>query len=68
MAHDEMMNVQQVAEALGVRVETIHKMRVAGKGPLGHRRGARLVFRAADVEAFLERERGRTLRGEGLPE
>ncbi len=63
---DELLNAREVAELMGVAVDTVYTMRHYGRGPASYRRGKRLVFRRSDVEAFLAQERQATLRGEGV--
>jgi excisionase family DNA binding protein len=64
----EHLTAQQVADLLGVTIKTVYTMRDRGRGPASYRRGRRLVYRRSDVDAFLVRERERTLRGETVPE
>jgi len=64
---DENLTAQQVAELLGVTIKTVYTMRNRGRGPASYVRGRRLVYRRSDVDAFLVRERERTLRGETVP-
>lgn len=64
---DEILSSRQVAEMLGISLNTVYTMRHRGIGPAGWNRGKRLVFRRGDVESFLARERQTTLRGEGVP-
>jgi excisionase family DNA binding protein len=63
---DELLTVEEAAHLLGVKVTTMYMNRTRGTGPLGSRRGRRLVFRRSDLDSFLLRERLATLRGAGL--
>lgn len=45
-----------LAEYLGVPVQTVYSWRTTGKGPRAIRVGRHLRYRAADVEAWLERQ------------
>lgn len=46
--------VQDLAEYLGVPVETIYTWRTKGYGPPGRRVGKYLRYRPAEVEAWLD--------------
>ncbi|WAC93573.1 helix-turn-helix transcriptional regulator [Mycobacterium sp. Aquia_213] len=61
---DELIGPREVAELMNVAVDTVYSMRHRGNGPVGWRRGKRLVFKRGDVEAFLAHEREHTLRGQ----
>ena len=63
---DEILSARQVAKLLGVALDTVYTMRHYGRGPASFHRGKRLVYSRSDVEAFLERERETTLRGQGV--
>lgn len=62
----ELLSARDVAELMGVDLDTVYTMRHYGRGPASYRRGKRLVFMRSDVEAFLAHEREATLRGKGL--
>jgi len=50
----------QVAEYLGLSVNTLYNMRLRGEGPVAHKWGGRsgpLRYRQADVEKWLEQKR-----------
>lgn len=63
---DELLNVAEVADLMGVKLGTVYSMRSDGRGPVSFRRGKRLVYRRSDVETFLAREREETMRGQGI--
>ncbi|RUP03694.1 MAG: DNA-binding protein [Mycobacterium sp.] len=63
---DELIGAPEVAALMGVETGTVYTARHAGRGPVGWKRGRRLVFRRSDVEAFLARERETSLRGQGV--
>jgi len=63
---DELLTAREAAEVLGVTLKSIYQMRYLGIGPVSSRRGNRVVFRRSDIDAYFERERARTLRGEGV--
>ncbi|MCA2255833.1 helix-turn-helix domain-containing protein [Mycobacterium intracellulare] len=63
---EELLNVAEVADLMGVKLGTVYSMRSEGRGPMSFRRGKRLVYRRSDVETFLAREREDTMRGEGV--
>lgn len=53
---DRMLKAQEVADGLGVPLTTLYSWRATGKGPRGFRVGKYVRFKAADVEAWLERQ------------
>jgi predicted site-specific integrase-resolvase len=63
---DELIYATEAAEILGVTLKHIYQSRWLGIGPLSSKRNGRIVFRRSDIEAYGERERARTLRGEGV--
>ncbi|WP_239456616.1 helix-turn-helix transcriptional regulator [Nocardioides solisilvae] len=50
---EPLMNIEELAEYLGVPVATIYDWRVAGKGPCAIRVGRSLKFAVGDVRAWL---------------
>lgn len=50
---ERLWSVQDVAEYLGVSVQTVYSWRGAGKGPPGRRVGKRLRYRPEDVRAWV---------------
>lgn len=48
------MNTQRAADYLGLRPTTLNNWRIAGKGPRFMRIGSRVVYRQADLDAYLE--------------
>lgn len=61
---DELLGTRELAQMLGVSVDTVYGMRHRGEGPPSWRRGKRVVYRRSEVEQFLARERETTLRGQ----
>jgi len=54
---DKMLTAQEVADFLGVPLTTLYSWRsCGGKGPRGFRVGKHLRFKAADVDAWLDRQ------------
>jgi predicted DNA-binding transcriptional regulator AlpA len=64
---DELLTAQETTDFLGVTLKHIYQSRRLGTGPLSSKRNGRIVFRRSDIDAYLERERVRTLRCEGVP-
>jgi excisionase family DNA binding protein len=64
VATDELLNAKEAAEYMGVTVKAIYQNRWAGRGPQSFIRGKRIVFRKSDIDAYFERQREYTLRGE----
>ena len=54
---EPLMNIEELAEYLGVPVTTIYDWRVAGKGPCAIRVGRSLKFAVSDVRDWLARHR-----------
>lgn len=49
------LSMSQLAEQLGVAVQTLYDLRSQGRGPVGFRVGRELRFRISEVEAWLLR-------------
>jgi hypothetical protein len=62
---DEWLTAKEAAKIRGVTLKHIYQERWLGIGPLSSKKNGRIVFRRSDIEAHYERERARTLRGEG---
>ncbi|WP_231252682.1 helix-turn-helix transcriptional regulator [Nocardioides furvisabuli] len=54
---EPLMNIEELAEYLGVPVTTIYDWRVAGKGPCAIRVGRSLKFAVSDVREWLAHHR-----------
>ena len=57
---EPLLRADQVAEYLGLSVNTLYNMRVRGEGPVAHKFGGRsgpLRYQWADVEKWLEKNR-----------
>ena len=54
---EPLMNIEELAEYLGVPVTTIYDWRVAGKGPCAIRVGRSLKFAVSDVHDWIELQR-----------
>ena len=50
---EPLMNIEELAEYLGVPVQTLYDLRAQGRGPRGFRVGRCLHFRKSEVEAWL---------------
>ena len=51
---DQLMRVPEVSELTGVSEATLRFWRSVGKGPRSAKLGRRIVYRRADVEAWVE--------------
>lgn len=49
----QLLRIEQVAERTGVAVSTLRHWRQANTGPKSARVGRRVVYRASDVEAWI---------------
>jgi excisionase family DNA binding protein len=54
---EALMSPEQVAEYLGVSLQTVYKWRHLGTGPAGFRLGRHARYRLADVDSWLEGRR-----------
>ena len=57
---EPLLRADQVAEYLGLSVQTLYNMRLRGEGPPAHKWGGRsgpLRYQRTDVEKWLERNR-----------
>lgn len=52
-SQDRLMSVTELAELLGVPVNTVYGWRCRGEGPPGYRIGRHVRYRRAAVEAWL---------------
>lgn len=50
----ELLRIQEVSAMTGVAINTLRNWRQAGTGPASHRVGSRVVYREADVQAWLQ--------------
>jgi hypothetical protein len=62
----EELTSQEAADYQGLSIKAVYRQRFLGIGPVSHRRNGRIVFLRSDIDAYHERERARTLRGEGV--
>ena len=53
MGLEPLMSVEELAEYLGVPVQTIYDWRVAGTAPRAFKFGKRLKFAVSDVQSWL---------------
>jgi excisionase family DNA binding protein len=63
MSEDDSVTAATAASYLGVTVRHLYNLRSQDKGPRSSRRGRRLIFRRADLDEYLTRERITTTRG-----
>ena len=57
---EPLLRAEQVAEYLGLSVQTLYNMRLRGEGPTAHKWGGRsgpLRYRQVDVDRWLEERR-----------
>lgn len=51
---EPMANISEVAEYLGVAVQTLYNMRARSEGPRSTKVGGRVRYRWSDVDAYLD--------------
>lgn len=51
---EPLLNVNELADYLGVPVSTIYDWRTNGKGPRAYRFGKRIMFGVTDIHAWME--------------
>jgi excisionase family DNA binding protein len=56
---EKLMSATEVAEYLGISVNTLYQHRYRGEGPPGYRVGGRIRYRPEDVEQWLEEQADR---------
>ena len=57
---ESLMSATEVAEFLGISVNTLYQLRYRGDSlPRGYRVGGRIKYRRSDVEAWLEQQADR---------
>jgi excisionase family DNA binding protein len=61
---EPLLSTDQVAEYLGIAVNTLEKWRVQGKGPAYHKLGVFIRYRKSDVDAWIDRQRINTTEDE----
>lgn len=54
-----LMSLKEVADFLGVSVQTVYQWRYRNEGPPGYRIGGRVRYRRADLEVWLEEQADR---------
>lgn len=54
---EPLLSVQELADYLGLPVQTIYDWRVHGKGPRAHKVGKRIRFAISDIRVWVERQR-----------
>lgn len=51
---EPLIGVEELAEWLGIPIQTIYDWRLSGRAPRAHKIGKHLRFALSDVEAWLE--------------
>lgn len=54
---EPLLNVNELADYLGVPVSTIYDWRTNGEGPRAYRFGKRIMFGITDIRAWMETKR-----------
>jgi excisionase family DNA binding protein len=49
------LSIRELAEQLGVSVQTLYDLRSQGRGPVGFRVGRQLRFRRSEIDSWLQR-------------
>lgn len=55
-APEPLISMQEVADRLGVPLQTLRRWRKHGRGPKGYPLGRRVNFRWSEVEAWLDQQ------------
>lgn len=63
---DALLYTQEAANLLGVKASTLRSWRRDNRGPAGHKRNGRVVYRKRDLDAWLAHVEAATTRG-GTP-
>jgi hypothetical protein len=66
MTKTDELTAQEAAYYQGLTLKAVYQQRWLGVGPVSSRRNGRIIFRRSDIDAYVERQRLRTLRGEGV--
>lgn len=53
-ALEPLLNINELADYLGVPISTIYDWRTNGKGPRAYRFGKRIMFGVSDVRAWMD--------------
>ena len=59
------LDSHSAAHRMGIAPSTLAKMRVVGIGPEYYKLGRRVVYRAGDIDAYMESRRRRSTSDEG---
>lgn len=51
---ESLLNINELADYLGVPVSTVYDWRTNGKGPRAYRFGKRIMFGVSDVRAWMD--------------
>lgn len=62
--NDNLLTVEEVADELRVPAGTFRSWRAQGRGPRSFKIGRRVVYRRADIEAWLVKQEQATARGD----
>jgi hypothetical protein len=57
----ELISVQDLAVGVGVSIRTLRRWNKLPGAPKRYRKGRRLMYRRADVQAWLERSKGKSV-------
>jgi hypothetical protein len=68
MNTEEKFTVTQAAAYLGVSCQRLYALRCENSGPVSWVEGGRLVYPKVELDRYRQRQRRRSLRGEGLSE
>jgi excisionase family DNA binding protein len=57
VSEEPLITLAEVAQRLGISIQTLYAFRKHGRGPRGYRIGGRVQFRWSEVDAWVQQQR-----------